>query len=182
MIVLKKIKILVFIVFLFNQSNLAQFDTESDVVEFKIFKSYDRIHQNKELKIAVMAVINNMWHINSNEPSEDYMVGTSVEISAGEKFQLKKLKFPEPLELIFSFSITPISVYEGEVYISGVIPIPADIELGEYKIPIHITYQACNDASCLSPRSIKEEISIIVVEKEIQIQEINKEIFEKLNL
>lgn len=182
MIVLKKIMILVFIVLLFNHSNLAQFEAESDVVEFKIFKSYDRIHQNKELKIAVMAEIKNMWHINSNEPNEDYMVGTSVEIPAGEKFQLKKLKFPEPLELIFSFSITPVSVYEGEVYIGAVIPIPADIELGEHKIPIHITYQACNDASCLSPRSVKEEISIIVVEKEIQIQEINKEIFTKLNL
>jgi len=161
--------------------SLAQFDDEEDVAKFKIFKSYDRIHPNMELRIAVKAAIKVLWHINSNEPSEDYMIGTSVAIPTGGPFELKEVIYPEPSILRLGFSDTPVSVYEGEIIIAGAIQIPEDIGLGEHKIPIHINYQACNDASCLPPRSVKKEISFIVVDAKTPIEEINKDLFAKLN-
>jgi len=154
---------------------------EKDVAKFKIFKSHDRIHPGMELRIAVKATIKVLWHINSNEPSEDYMIGTSVEIPSEDTFELEEVIYPSPFELMLGFSDSPMSVYEGEVFIGGVIPVPADIGLGSHKIPIHITYQACNDASCLPPRLVKKEISVVVVDAEIPIKEINKEIFAKLS-
>lgn len=158
----------------------AQFDDEEDVAKFTIFKSYDRIHPGMELRIAVKATIKALWHINSSEPSEDYMVGTSIEIPSGGTFELKDVIYPESSELLLGFSDRPVSVYEGEVFIGGTISIPADIRLGEHKIPVHIAYQACNDTTCLPPQAVKKEISVVVVDTKASIKEINKEIFAKL--
>ena len=160
---------------------LTQFDDKEDVAKFKVFKSYDSIHPGMELRIAVKVTIKVMWHINSNKPNEDYMIGTSVEISPGGTFELKEVVYPKPSELKLGFADTPVSVYEGEVIIGGVIPIPADTGLGEYKVPLHIRYQACNDATCLPPRSVKKEFSVVVVDPKKSIKKINKEIFARLS-
>jgi hypothetical protein len=176
----KKMLIAITGMLLVCQFGLAQFDDEEDVAKFKIFKSYDRIYPGLDLRIAIKATIKAMWHINSNEPSEDFMIETNVEIPEGETFELKEVIYPEPMELMLGFADSPMSVYEGVVYIEGVIPIPADIALGSHKIPIHITYQACNDATCLPPRSIKKEISFEVVDAKTPITEINQDIFAKL--
>ena len=177
----KKMLIAITGMLLVCQFGLAQFDDEEDVAKFKIFKSYDCIHSGMELRIAVKATIKVMWHINSNEPSEDFMIGTNVEIPEGGTFELKEVIYPEPIELMLGFADSPMSVFEGEVFIGGVIPIPADIALGSYKIPIQITYQACNDATCLPPRLVKKEISIDVVDAQTPIKEINTDIFDKLS-
>jgi hypothetical protein len=157
------------------------FGYEEDVAKFKIYKSYDSIHSGMDLRIAVRIKIMALWHINSNEPSEDYMIGTSIEIPEGGGFELKDIVYPEPAELLLGFSVTPVSVYEGEVFIGGVIPVPADTGVGEYKIPLHIRYQACNDSTCLPPQSVKKEILFAVVDPKKPLKEINKDIFVKLS-
>ncbi len=177
----KKIRIIIAGLLLFCSFGLAQFDEVEDVAKFKVFKSYDCIHPGMELSVAVKATIKVLWHINSNEPSEDFMIGTSVEIPAGGVFELKEIVYPPPFELLLGFSDSPVSVYEGEVFIRGVIPVSANIALGEYKIPIHITYQACNDATCMPPQSVEKEISVLVVDAKTSIKEINKEIFSKFS-
>ena len=177
----KKMMIVKICVLCLCLGGLAQFDDEDAVAKFKIFKSYDRIHPGMELKIAVKATIKVLWHINSNEPSEDYMIGTSVTTPEGGPFGLKEVFYPEPFELMLGFSDSPMSVYEGEVFIGGAISIPEDIELGEHRIPIHITYQACNDATCLPPRSVEKEILFVIVDGETPIKEMNKDIFAKLS-
>lgn len=177
----KKLLIVITVMLLLCSSGMAQFDDEEDVAKFRVFQSYDSIHPGMELRIAVKATIQALWHINSNEPSEDYMIGTSVAIPSEGAFELQKVVYPEPSEIMLGFSDGPVSVYEGEIFIEGVIPIPANIRLGEYKIPLHITYQACNDASCLPPRSVKKEISIVVVDMKTSVKEINKDIFAKLS-
>ncbi len=173
----KKLLIVITGLLFLCQFGLAQFDEDENVAKFTVFQSYDSIHPGMELRIAVKATIKVLWHINSNEPSEDYMIGTSVEIPAGGTFELKEVIYPEPFELMLGFSDSPVSVYEGEVFIGGVIPVPADIGQGAHKIPIHITYQACNDATCLPPQLVKKEISVVVVDTKTPIKEINKEIF-----
>jgi hypothetical protein len=159
----------------------AQFDDEEDVAKFKVYKSYDRIHPGMELRVAVKVKIKVLWHINSNEPSEDYMIGTSIEIPSGGTFAFKEFVYPEPSEIMLGISDKPVSVYEGEVLIGGVIPVPEGLELGEHTIPIHLKYQACNDSTCLPPQSVKKEIMLTVVDEKTPIKKINKDIFTKLS-
>jgi thiol:disulfide interchange protein DsbD len=119
------------------------------------------------------------WHINSNVPAEDYFEATNLSLPSESFFSFSEINYPEALSLFLEFSERPVSVFEGEIFIGGVIPIPEDISLGKYTLPLRFTYQACDDRTCLPPETLEKEIIIMVVDKETLIQEINTEIFTK---
>ncbi len=178
--VLKKFYIL--FILLFSQLNLlAQFGLENDLVDIQIFQSSQQVHENSELKIALKISISESWHINSNKPNEDFLIATEIQLQS-DKFNFALIKFPEAEDIEFSFSDLPVSVYEGEIIIGAVIHIPEGIQEGEYEIPIILTYQACNDATCMPPTDVEKTITIEVVDNSASITEINTEIFSELDL
>lgn len=153
---------------------------DEEVVKVKVFKSYDRIHTGMELKIALRVDILGTWHINSHVPTEGYMNATNVDISGESPLTFSEIKYPKAFSIFVEFSERPISVFEGEIFIVGIIHIPADLPLGKHTIPLRLTYQACNDVTCLAPETYEEKITITVVDKETPIQRINTEIFSKI--
>lgn len=173
----------ILLIILFSLGSLtgeSQFSTEEDIVKIQIFKSYDQIHSGMNFKIALRVYILGTWHINSNVPAEDFLVATNMDIPSESSFSFSEFKYPEALSLFLEFSERPVSVFEGELLIGGVIPIPEDITLGKHAIPLQFTYQACNDQACLPPETLEKEITITVVDKKTPIHEINTEIFTKL--
>ncbi|MGB6340272.1 MAG: hypothetical protein WBF32_10895 [Candidatus Aminicenantaceae bacterium] len=182
---MKRVLILILLINVFSVWNFLgglQWDPDEDVVKIQIFKSYDQIHPGMDLKIALRVDILGTWHINSNVPAEDFLVATNVNIPSESSFSFSGFQYPEALSLLLEFSERPVSVFEGEIFIGGVIPIPEHIALGKYKIPLQFTYQACNDQACLPPKTLEKEITITVVVKEMSVQEINTEIFTKLKI
>jgi thiol:disulfide interchange protein DsbD len=181
---IKMKKVIMFIISIFvfsvwSYSINSSWDPDEDVIKIQIFKSYDQIHSGMDLKIALRVDILGTWHINSNVPAEDYFEATNLGIPSESSFSFSGIKYPEALSLFLEFSERPVSVFEGEIFIGGVIPIPEDIALGKHAIPLQFTYQACNDQTCLPPETLEKEITITVVDKETPVQEINTEIFAK---
>jgi len=182
---MKNVHMLIVLMIVFSISSYpinTSCDSEEDVVGIQVFKSYDKIHPRMDLKIALRVDILGIWHINSNVPAEDYFEATNLSIPSESFFSFSEIKYPEALSLFLEFSERPVSVFEGEVFIGGVIPIPEDISLGEHTIPLRFTYQACDDRTCLAPERVEKEIFITIVNKETSIEEINKEIFTKLEI
>lgn len=105
-----------------------------------------------------------------------------MDIPTESSFSFSEFKYPEALSLFLEFSERPVSVFEGEILIGGVIPIPEDIALGKHMIPLQFTYQACNDQTCLPPETLEEEITITVVDKKTPVHGIDTEIFTKLEI
>jgi len=68
------------------------------------------------------------------------------------------------------------------VYIGTTVKIPKNVKLGEKKIFVEFTYQGCNNVSCLAPTTILDTVTINIVDKSEQIQEVNGAIFSKLKL
>ena len=180
---MKRVIMLILLINVFSVWNFLgglQYDPDEDVVKIQIFKSYDQIHSGMDLKIALRVDILGTWHINSNVSDEDFLVATTVDIPSESFFSFSEFQYPEALSLFLEFSERPLSVFEGEFFIGGIIPIPKDIALGKHTIPLQFTYQACDDRTCLAPETLEKEITITVVDKETPIQEINKKIFAKL--
>ncbi len=176
-----KLKIFMFLFFMsLILYPMFSFTFDSDEVEVKIFKSFDKVHTGKELKIALAVKIKKGWHINSNSPNDDSLIPTLIEIPPEAKFKLSSVDYPMPHDFKFSFSEMPVSVYEGEIYIGGTVKIPQDIQLGEYKVSVQFYYQACNDSTCLAPDSVENEIIIKVVDAGTMPRAINEKIFSKL--
>lgn len=158
--------------------NFSQISSE-DIVRIKLINGQDKVHPNSNFKFAVKVNIKNSWHINSNKPNEDFLIPTQL-ILLGEKFQFAQVVFPEPKQLKFSFSEIPVSVYDGELLIGCLLRVDSKIPAGIYHVPIQLRYQACNNESCLPPKSIVDTLIIEVVESNIKINKINQEVLNKI--
>lgn len=151
----------------------------NDIVNIELINGQDAAHQNSNFKFAVKVAIKNGWHINSDKPNEDFLIPTQL-ISLDSRFPFARIIFPKPKELKFSFSEKPVSVFDGEILIAGLIRVDENIPLGFYKVPIQLRYQACNNESCMPPTKIIDTIRIHVVDSSVKINEANQNILEKV--
>ncbi len=175
------IKLLLIAMFFIIQNTFAQFGLKEDIVKIRLIAGQDKVQQGTLLKIAVEAEIENSWHINSDKPNDDFLIPSKI-ISLDEKFPAAKIVFPEAKNIELGFSDKPVSVFEGNILIGLLINIDKELPLGEYKIPVQFKYQACNDQSCMPPASVVDTLIVSVVDKNTQVNNINEEIFNKLDL
>lgn len=181
---MKNMKLILFLIislFIAN-NNFAQFGFDKELVKIEAFKSFDKIQKGSEVKIAVKAKIEETWHINSHKPNEDYLIPTVLEIPNELGITIVQEKYPEAENIQFEFSDKPVAVYEGEVTLGAVAKIPDNIKPGNYNLVVRLSYQACNNQSCLAPAEAVDTIAIEVVDNTIPINEINPEIFSQLDL
>ncbi|VAX25664.1 Cytochrome c-type biogenesis protein DsbD, protein-disulfide reductase, partial [hydrothermal vent metagenome] len=174
---------ILFVLFFFAMfiSSNAQFGLENNLVKVKLYSSFNKVQKNSEVKVAIKLNIDEGWHINSNVPNEDYLIPTEVIIDSS-KIEVMSIQYPKAKDIKFSFSDVPVSVYDGEVYVGVILKVPESAKLGILEVPIRITYQACNDATCMAPNDIDTLLTLEVVDNKTQISEINSEIFSKLNI
>lgn len=174
-------KIFIVLLLFLAQLTFAQFGVDQQIVSIKLIGGQDKVHPGTLLKVAVLAHVQEGWHINSNKPNDDFLIPSKV-ISVDERFPLAKIVFPEAKDINLGFSDKPVSVFEGEVLIGLLINIDKSLPLGEYKIPVQFKYQACNDQSCMPPSSAIDTLTLNVVDASASIQNINDDVFNKLDL
>ena len=169
-------------IFFLSQNIYPQFGFDKQLVTIESFKSFDKIQKGGEIKIAVKAKIEETWHINSHKQNEEFLIPTVLEIPNDFGITIVKEKYPDAQNIRFEFSDQPVAVYEGEILLGAVIKIPDNVELGNYDLVVRLSYQACNNQSCLAPAEVHDTVSIEVVDNQTAINEINSEIFSKLDL
>ncbi len=88
------------------------------------------------------------WHVNSHQPSEDYLVATSIRLDPSPGVQFGEPKYPEGKMKKFAFAKKPLSVYEG----SFSVEVPLTLAGGPPpEMTGAVEFQACNDTQCLAP-------------------------------
>ena len=91
------------------------------------------------------------WHVNSNRPSEDYLIATSVRFDPAPGVQFGQPKYPEAKLKKFAFAEKPLSVFEGSFAIEVPLTLagsPPPEASGA------VEFQACSDTQCLAPASV----------------------------
>ncbi len=176
--------LLVFLsILLFQNVNYSQFGFQKEeILDVDFYQSFNKIQPEGEVKIALRGEIFGEWHINSDKPKEDYLIPTELKISSDIPIQQSEIIYPKPHEIKFDFSDIPLSVFEGEFIIGTTIKIPKNTRLGEMKIFLEFTYQGCNNVTCMAPETISDTLTIEIVDKSVQIQEVNSDIFSELSL
>lgn len=174
---------LIVIIFLvgLQSSSLSQFGPE-DLIRINTFSSFDKVNAGGQFKIAVKLKIKESWHINSNQPKEDYLIPSQVNIQIPEGFRLEKTNYPLAEEIKLGFSDTPLSAWQGEVLIGSLLSVDKSISEGSYKLIINFDYQACNDMTCLPPSSVTDTLIIQVFNSQSVSSEINQDEFKKIDL
>ncbi len=176
----KYINLLVALIFVTTSLN-GQFVSDTEYVQIKTFSSFDKVQPNSEIKIAVELDILEHFHINSNKPHDDFLIPTELIIKS-DNAKVVSVSYPEAKDVTFSFSDEAVSVYDGVEFIGAVLKISESVKIGTIEIPIEISYQACNDESCMAPTSAFDTLKIEVVNNTTPINEVNQEIFSKLDI
>lgn len=141
-----------------------------EIVKLSVQTPAVQIEQGEQFAIDIVADINPSWHINSNKPNDEFLIPTVVS-AKGEKIKLVKVKYPKPHELNFSFSDSPVSVFEGETKFGLTLEVLADAPLGKQSVEVVLDYQACNDVTCLPPNSATAKFEVIVNESSASTDE-----------
>ncbi len=177
---LNKVLLLIFLVFTAN--NFAQFGQQKELVKIQSYKSFDKVFKDGEFKLAVKAEIEKEWHINSNRPYDEFLIPSKLVIDSAGPFKLEKTTYPKAEDIKLGFSDEPLSVWQGEIYIGGLVKVNKNIEPGIYPLIIELQYQSCNNNTCLPPTSVKDTLKVEVVNKQSVVNEINQDVFKKIDL
>ena len=179
---MKLIKLITILVILLTATTFAQFGVQKDLVKIETYQSFDKVYAGTEFKLAVQVEVAEGWHINSDKPYDEYLIPTSLSILENPNFKLTKVAYPKPHDFKFSFSESPLSVWEGQVYFGELVEVDSNASPGVYSLIVELEYQACNDMSCQAPTSVKDTINIEVADKTSPVNTINDEIFKEIDL
>jgi thioredoxin:protein disulfide reductase len=176
-----KILTILFSALIFTAISYPQFGIKKDLVKIKSYKSFDKVYPEGEIKLAVKVRIESSWHINSNKPYDDYLIPTKLTIQ-NKDFDIVKTSYPEAHDLKLGFSDNPLSVWQNDILIGCLIKASKNLSAGKYPVVVTLNYQACNNATCLPPTSVKDTIEIEVADSKSTISEINQDIFKDVDL
>jgi thiol:disulfide interchange protein DsbD len=125
--------------------------TEEPILTVKVIPSAEVFRPDQAYPFFLEITIRSPYHINADIPSEDYLIGTSVDFKSVPGAIFGKLAFPPAEMRRFSFSQNPLAVYQGTVKVTAEIVLAADFKGDKVAIEGTVGYQACNDQSCLPP-------------------------------
>ena len=179
---MKIIKSILIFILLLTVNSFAQFGVRKDLIKVKTYQSFDKVYQGSEFKLALEVSVDEGWHINSDKPYDEYLIPTSLTIVDNPNFKLKKVVYPKPHDYKFSFSESPLSVWEGTIYKGALIEVDSNTVPGIYSLVVKLQYQACNEMSCQAPTSVKDTINIEVADKTSPVNSINEDIFVNVEL
>ena len=104
-------------------------------------------------QLYVDLVIPEGWHVNSNQPLQKGLIPTSVSLKGSEKdWEIKQVKYPEPITANLGFQAEALSLYQGKVRIK--VTVNAKTQQ-THLFPLQLDIQACNDKICLPPETIR---------------------------
>ncbi|MGD0781676.1 MAG: cytochrome c biogenesis protein CcdA [Candidatus Aminicenantales bacterium] len=94
------------------------------------------------------------YHINADQPSEDFLIGTSVDFKPQPGVAFGSLVFPPPVMKRMGFSDKPLAIFEGSARIAADAAVAPDFKGRELVVEGTIGYQACDDQSCQPPTDV----------------------------
>jgi DsbC/DsbD-like thiol-disulfide interchange protein len=112
--------------------------------------------------VLVRLLITNGYHVNANPPSQSYLKATEVELKPQEGISVEFITYPDPLERTFSFSETPLKVYEGETDLKLRLKADKSATTGKHNLSAKLRVQACDDKVCYAPGAIDVTVPVNV--------------------
>jgi uncharacterized protein YyaL (SSP411 family) len=137
----------------------------------------DKLKPGAENPIAIAIAIEEGWHLNSNPPRPDFVIPTEVSATGALGSALDSVQYPEGHEFRVEGIDEPLSVYEKQVVLRGVLKVPAAAAGKAEKLTLTIRYQACNDQTCTRPLEIELSADAPVAPIGENLQSINQRLF-----
>ena len=104
------------------------------------------------------------FHVNSNTPSEDYLIPTSLHLDPPTDIVIGKITYPEGQQESFPFAPDQkLSVYSGDFSLLVSLRALSSVLPGTYAMRGQLRYQACDRAACYPPKRLPVAFDVKVV-------------------
>ena len=163
--------------FLLAPSANSQVPSGAEVVSPSVYVSLDPAARGSSFQIAVVMKIRPGFHVNAREKSADYLIATDLKSDLPAGFQAGEVNYPRGTLEKFSFSKTPLNVYQGTVTVRLPLTALTTAPLGAQHIPLKLRYQACSTEICLPPTTLKLDATITVAASPSDAKPAHPEIF-----
>jgi thiol:disulfide interchange protein DsbD len=145
---------------IFGPALAAQEDEQ--VVEAKGLISREAVRPGETFKAALLLKVQPGYHINDNAPLDEFMIPTALVINENPDFEVVEIFYPKGRRARFSYSEAELIVYDGEVVLGALVKAKDGLAAGPRSLKGTLSYQACNNESCLPPKELAFEISVPV--------------------
>jgi hypothetical protein len=170
--------ILIVLVALPSAPQSQQVPSPRDVVAPTVFVSLNPAGRGSAFQVAVVAKIRSGFHINAREKSADYLIATDLQAELPAGFQAAgEVAYPKGTLRTFTFSKTPLNVYEDTITLRLPVTALANAPVGAQHIPLKLRYQACSTEICLPPVTVKLDATVNVAASASESKPANAEIF-----
>ncbi len=157
--------------------------SSSEQVAVEAYASHDKIAPGETLYVALKLAISPGWHVNSNHPSDEFLIPTEVGLGEDTPVEIENITYPISKKIRFEFSPdAPLSVYDGTVWIKSILSVKKEAPSGSALIPLQLTTQACDNRSCVAPTT--QDLSIpITIASDAALSEVrHSDIFNSLGM
>jgi phage pi2 protein 07 len=155
----------------------SQIPSGREVVKPEVYVSLDPAARGSSFQIAVVMKIRTGFHVNAREKSEEYLIATDLKSELPAGFSGGEVVYPKGKLEKFSFSKTPLNVYQDTVILRLPVTALADAPLGEQHIPLKLRYQACSTEICLPPVTLPLDATVNVAAAASAAKPAHAEIF-----
>ncbi len=149
---MKKTAFLIGLILALGPAAFAQKD--EPIVKVNLIPPEDGFKAGRTAVLTLELNIRAPYHINADQPSEDYLVGTTVDFKACPGVTFGRLVFPPPVMKRMGFSDKPLAIFEGSARITADAAVALDFKGRELIVEGSIGYQACDDQSCQPPTDV----------------------------
>jgi cytochrome c biogenesis DsbD-like protein len=156
-----------------------QIPSPRDVVSPATFVSMDPVGRGSQFQVAVVAKIRQGFHINAREKSAEYLIATDLRADVPAGFQAGEVSYPKGALQTFSFSKTPLNVYQGTITLKMPVSVLPSATLGAQHIPLKLRYQACSTEVCLPPVTLTLEATVNVADAASASKPAHPEVFQQ---
>src|ERR1700733_12222532 len=116
--------------------------------------------------VALSLQVDAGFHVNSNTPADPFLIPLTLTWNPGA-LESPALVFPKPQKERYPFSKKPVSVFTGDFQIATNFKVAAGANPGSSELTGKLHYQACNDRTCLTPKTIDVSVPVEILPEPI---------------
>jgi thiol:disulfide interchange protein DsbD len=152
---------------------------DEHVVDVRSALSRSTVGPGETFKAAVILNVQAGYHINDNAPLDEFMIPTSLTLDDSPDFEVVEIYYPTGRRARYSYSENELVVYDGEVVLGVLLKAKEGLSTGARTLKAGLSYQACDNTSCLPPKELAFKIAVPVAKTDGGA-DLHPEIFAKI--